>query len=951
MQFDGSLNFDTKIDTSGITVGLKKISELAKKGQQALEKLTLNGLKTSGEKALEVVSKISTSGLDSLTKSIEGATVGLTALTGSMSALAGKSVEVGTNFEASLSKVIATAGMTKDSLVEITNADGITETVNMYDTLEAKSKELGASTQFSASQVSDAFGYMAMAGWDCNQMLGGIDGILNLAAASGEDLATTSDIVTDALTAFGLKAEDAGHFSDVLAKASSSANTNVSMMGETFKYVAPVAGSLGFNAEDCSVAIGLMANSGIKASQAGTSLRAIMTRLVKPTDDAYVAMQQLGLSVTNSDGSMKSFNEIMLDMRKSFANLSEAEKASYAALLGGQEAMSGLLAVVNASDSDFNKMNDAMYNCDGAAQKMAETVNDNLKGAWTNFKSASEGVQLAIYDKLENPLKNLAKNGTKYLREFNKALNTDGSQGLIDFALSIGDVLVQAMEDNQQLLQNATDMGTEFMKCLMRGIFRNMDSISKNIAQSLKQGLVDGEKIFTDFYTLGFRLVSEIGEGLAENPEMFTDLASDFIRRIISTFTFFSYRLAKSGTVLLKAILKGFSKSSKDVSFIVTDFVEGLVEIFTENIGDFITLGTDIIVALIEGIQKGMKNSNVSTDEVINAIATGLENNKDRLLDSAWTIISALGRGIGENLPSLSQRGLDIVLTLTDFIGEHADEIGNGAVDLITALADTLITEDNLKRIGDTAIKLISNFATGLTSEENMLEISNIANKIVKTVTDTLFNNSSGGSGVNDVLSAGANIGGQLLNGLTTALFNGNGGIFKILDTLVTSVGTYLSENFWSLGTMVMEGFISGATGINFSFEDFGEYMYDTTHSGHYWQDYFSGLGTALKADTTSDNEIKAYFDRGQSGMSYEEYLQSLENAVNQNNQANSETVAFYQNQLNTQNENLGLLSDKFSQFLNKKQTIQVSLYENADAFAEITATGVNLATARNGGY
>ncbi|MGN1412429.1 MAG: hypothetical protein ACI4WH_08000, partial [Oscillospiraceae bacterium] len=348
-----------------------------------------------------------------------------------------------------------------------------------------------------------------------------------------------------------------------------------------------------------------------------------------------------------------------------------------------------------------------------------------------------------------------------------------------------------------------------------------------------------------------------------------------------------------------------------------------------------------------------MKNSNVTTNDVINAIATGLENNKDRLHDSAWTIISALGRGIGQNLPKLAQHGLDIVLTLTDFIGEHADEIGEGAVDLITALADTLITEDNLKRIGDTAIKLISNFATGLTSEKNMLEISNIANKIVKTVTDTLFNNSnsSGGSGVNDVLSAGANIGGQLLNGLTTALFNGNGGIFKILDTLVTSVGTYLSENFWSLGTMVMEGFISGATGIDFSFEDFGEYMYDTTHSGHYWQDYFSGLGTALKADNTSDTEIKAYFDRGQSGMSYEEYLQSLENAVNQNNQANSETVAFYQNQLNTQNENLGLLSDKFSQFLNQKQTIQVSLYENADAFAEITATGVNLSSAKNGGY
>ena len=248
-------------------------------------------------------------------------------------------------------------------------------------------------------------------------------------------------------------------------------------------------------------------------------------------------------------------------------------------------------------------------------------------------------------------------------------------------------------------------------------------------------------------------------------------------------------------------------------------------------------------------------------------------------------------------------------------------------------------------------IKLISNFATGLTSEENMIEISNIANRLVKAVTDTLFGNSNGGSGINDILSAGANMGGQLLNGLTTALFNEDGGIFKILDTLVTSIGEYLSENFWSLGTMVMEGFMSGVTGVDFSFEDFGAYMYDTTHSGHYWQDYFSGLGTALKADNTTNNEVKAYFDRGQGNMSYEDYLKSLENAVNQNSQSNNDTALLYQNSINTQSENIGLLTDKFSQFLNQKQTIQVSLYENADAFAEVTAMGVNISNAKNGGY
>lgn len=334
MSFDGRLKFDTGIDLSGFQTGIDGISGLAEKG--------LSGGKSLAETGLNAIKSSVSMTVDAM-KELGNAAV----------SFGKEAVSVGANFEASLSKVVATAGMTKDSLVEITGADGMTQTVNMYDTLEAKSKQLGASTQFSASQVSDAFGYMAMAGWDCEQMLGGIDGILNLAAASGEDLATTSDIVTDALTAFGLKAEDASHFSDVLAKASSSANTNVSMMGETFKYVAPVAGALGFSAEDCSVAIGLMANSGIKAGQAGTSLRAFMSRLAKPTEEVCIAMEELGLSITNSDGSMKSFNQIMLDMRGSFANLSEIEKASYAAILGGQEAMSGLLAIVNSS-SDLN---------------------------------------------------------------------------------------------------------------------------------------------------------------------------------------------------------------------------------------------------------------------------------------------------------------------------------------------------------------------------------------------------------------------------------------------------------------------------------------------------------------------------------------------------------------------------------------------------------------------
>ena len=265
-----------------------------------------------------------------------------------------------------------------------------------FDALRDKAQEMGAKTKFSASQSAEAMTYMAMAGWKTEDMLDGISGVMNLAAASGEDLATTSDIVTDALTAFGLQASDSGHFADVLAAASSNANTNVAMMGETFKYVAPVAGAMGYSCEDMSVAIGLMANSGIKGSQAGTALRSTITRLAKPTKETQDAMDALGISITNQDGTMKSFNEIMLDMRSSFAGLTEEQKAQYAASIAGQEGMSGLLAIVNSSDADFNKLTSAINNADGTAQKMADTMNNNLNGQITLLKSQLEGLAIQL---------------------------------------------------------------------------------------------------------------------------------------------------------------------------------------------------------------------------------------------------------------------------------------------------------------------------------------------------------------------------------------------------------------------------------------------------------------------------------------------------------------------------------------------------------------------------
>ena len=340
----------------------------------------------------------------------------ITAATATGAVAAGTAaINAGRSFEAGMSEVKAISGASRKDLEALTN----------------KAKEMGATTKFSATQASGGLKYMAMAGWNSQQMIAGLPGVMNLAAASGENLGTVSDIVTDALTAMGLKASDSAHFADVLATAASSSNTNVAMMGETFKYAAPVAGALGYNIEDLAQAIGLMGNAGIKSSQAGTSLRSILTRLAKPPKDCANAMEDYGISIKNSDGSMKSLMEVMENMRDSLQGLPKDEQSAAAAALGGQEAMSGLLAIVNASESDFNKLSKAIDNASGAAQDQADIMNDNLQGALYELGSAAESAGIELYDNIKEPAKKAVRAAATEIRSLSTTIKHDGIKAIV----------------------------------------------------------------------------------------------------------------------------------------------------------------------------------------------------------------------------------------------------------------------------------------------------------------------------------------------------------------------------------------------------------------------------------------------------------------------------------------------------------------------------------------
>ena len=330
------------------------------------------------------------------------------------------------DFEAAMSQVQAVSGADSDELEQLTK----------------KAEEMGATTKFTATDSAEAFNYMAMAGWKTEDMLDGISGIMQLAAAANEDLGTTSDIVTDALTAFGLKASDAGMFSDVLAAASSNANTNVSMMGETFKFAASMAGSLGYSVQDVALMTGLMANSGIKASMAGTALNSIMTRLSTNTHHARDTLEELGIKFFDAQGNARPLVDVMEELRDATANMNDEQKTSVANAIAGTNSQKGLLAILNASETDYNKLANAIDNAAGASERMADTQLDNLSGSITLLQSAVDGVKISFGSRLNHYVRDVADGLTAAMPDVEAALND-----FMDFVDRKYDVMQAKMRD------------------------------------------------------------------------------------------------------------------------------------------------------------------------------------------------------------------------------------------------------------------------------------------------------------------------------------------------------------------------------------------------------------------------------------------------------------------------------------------------------------------------
>ncbi len=718
------------LDDSEFRTGLDSAGKQFKSFSKSLDS-GLSGAKdlfkpaVEGFKAVESVGKTTGQGISNALKVFGAAS----AAVGGFGTTAVKS---GMNFDATMSEVSAISGATgKD-----------------FDSLRDKALEMGAKTKFSASEAAEAMTYMGMAGWKAGDMVSGIEGIMNLAAASGEDLATTSDIVTDALTAFGLQAGDSGHFANVMAVAASNANTNVGMMGETFKYVAPVAGALGYSVDDTALAIGLMANSGIKATNAGTALRSIFTRLSTDAGASSqslgalgVLTEKLGVEFYNADGSARALNDVLVDSRAAWSGLSEEQQITYAKTIAGQEAMSGWLALMNAAPSDVEKLTSALGDCNGAAEEMANTMIDNLQGDLTLLGSAFESLQIAISDGLTPTLREFAQFGQKAMSNLLEGFQNSGVSGFMD---ALSGVVTNAVTFLSEKAPEFVAVSGQFIAALVEGVLNSRTQImtaANDILIMFREGL---------------------GTWLSQN----------------------SQELIAFGNELLRILFQGFLTAGDIISENIGQFIPLLTDAFMAYHEALFTVGLDILAAIGEGIIENKDKIQSIASSTIESMVTSLRENAPDIIDGGIALLEALAGAIVENLPLILETGAEIVTKLAESISEALPELIPAAVEAILKFVEGLTSPDSSSNLIGGALKVIEGLIEGLVKAVPLL-IEYAPEIVVNLVTGII-------GAIPKLLEVGA----MLIKGLIEGLIKGIVAIPEAIAKVVKAIIDGFKELF-----------------------------------------------------------------------------------------------------------------------------------------------------------
>lgn len=549
-------------------------------------------------------------------------------------------LQTGMDFEQSMSKVEALLGPTEatgEAMAELTQL----------------ALEMGAKTKFSAGESAEAMTYLAQAGWGVQEIMAGLPGVMNLAATDGIDLATAAEICANALNSLGYEASDATGFADVLAVVAAETCTNVEDMGLAFQYVGPVAGALGYEIEDLALALGIMADAGIKGEKAGTSLRSLFTNLAKPTDAMAEAMEQYGISLTDAQGNMLPFADVLAQLRGVFAGLTEEEQAALAATLAGKTGMAGLLSIVNAAPEDFYALMQAIGDSTGAAEEMAETMQDNLAGDVEKLGGAFETLSIKIFSKFTEPLREATQAVTGFL---------EGTVSLPELMESIGSAISGMVEGFKEFLPVLSEVGSQLLQFLIDGITNGLPVLFEKVielANSIGQYLTEMGPTFLQF---GIDLVMNLAQGL-----------SDWIPNLITI-----------GADIIGGLCSGVETSTEDFISNALTILDGFADKLGEAIPKLIDKGAEFLLNMAKGISNALPEFIARAPEIISKFANLINDNFPKILAKGVQIVWELIKGIIKAIPDLIANIPKIIKAIVDvWSAFNWLSLGKKAIDLL----------------------------------------------------------------------------------------------------------------------------------------------------------------------------------------------------------------------------------------------------------------------------
>ncbi|KEH93220.1 phage tail tape measure protein [Clostridium botulinum] len=647
-------------------------------------------------------------------------------------------------------KIVSTYATYDDQMRKVQAVSGATG--KQFMELRAKAEDLGAKTRFSATEAGQGMENLARAGWKTGEIMQGIGPVLSFATANAIDLGQAAGIVSNGLSQFGLKAKDTTMFTDVLSATAASANTDISLLGETFKYCGPVAGSLGYKLQDVAVAIGLMANKGIVGSQAGTTLRSAFTKLANPTGASAKAMKKLGIALTDSTGKVKPFTTLMQELRGKFSKLTDAQKAQMASTIFGQEAMSGMLAIVNSSDEEFNKMAKAIGNCDGQTQKMANTMDGGLGGAIAGVKSAFEGLLI----KLGGMQEGILVDGFRKLAEV-----------LQNLPSKIQIVSNKFKQFNDFLKKHKTMLKTlgVFFSVLMSGFV--MNSLKLKIAEKGILGFIKT-----------FGLVKKLG-GVVKG----LGVAFHFICTPVGAVTLAVAAFAAAAFLIYKNW-----GSIKEWLYNLWNGIKEVSENVWNGLKDFFSTTWQAIVDIFIIIWEGIKWPFEMLWEIIKAIVLSAMSILEAVIGTGLNVIKAIWELIWNNIK-------DFVLPIWNAIKTTIQTVINAIKNIVTIVWNAIksVTTTVWNSIKGVIITVWSGIKSVVTSAINVVKsvITTVWNSI-KSVTSSVWN------GIKGVISG-------VWNGIKSVVTGAVNGVKSVITSVWNSIKSVTSSVWNSIKGIIQK--------------------------------------------------------------------------------------------------------------------------------------------------